>query len=160
MAVSFTGVAMLIRVAAVADRATFNRATATFQALSVRSADLSLSPTTFGFDAETGTTDSFWTEGEDTIGQTWSIGFDGYFHPDDAAYQIVENAVWQETITLAAVGQILYVEYYPTGNASGRRIYHGFATPSELGIPGDRGGAIENSYSLNGKGKLFRTNVA
>jgi hypothetical protein len=161
MATSYTGVAMKIRVAAVADRATFNRATATFYSLSVRSVDPSFNPETFAFDAETGDTDSFWTEGEDTVGMGWSMGFDGYYHHDDAGYLVIENALYQENLAGAAVTQLLYVEYYPIGDATtGARFYHGFATPSELGIPGDRGGAIDNSYTLNGKGKLFRGTVA
>lgn len=164
MADSYTGVNLRIEVAPVPDPETFDPATApagTFKALSVRGAELSVEGETFAFDPETGDVDSYWSAGEDTISRSWNISFDGYFHPDDDGYLIVENAAWKESDDDAPtpVRELVWVRYYPVGRGEGMRYYEGLTNPAEIGIPSERGGAIDSSYALNGKNKLFRKRV-
>ena len=161
MATSYTGVNLRIEVAAVPDPSAYDVEDLTFHALSVRGVDPTISGETFAFDPETGDTDSYWSEGEDTISRSWSLSFDGYFHPDDPAYLVIENAAWKETdaATPAPVGEFVYVRFYPIGRGEGARYYHGLASPAEIGIPSERGGSIDSSYQLNGKRKFHRARV-
>lgn len=157
----YLGSVTKLRIAAVTDRAAFNPATALTSAvpLFTRSADLSASRESFAFDPEYEENEGSWSEGEPTTSRSWSISFDGYYHPVDPGYVLIENAVWRETPAGVAQGEILYCWYFPIGNAAGMKFYHGFCRPEELGIPSDRGGAVDNSYALNGAGKLNRAVV-
>lgn len=150
------GEKLKMRVSAVADKATFNPATATKTPLRVRSADLSTDREGFSFDRESEEAQAFWADAEQTVSRSWSISLDGYFHHDDAGYLIVENAVWRETVAGAAAGELIYVWYYPQGDAAGAPFRHGFALPGQLGVPTDVAGSVDASFDFVGDGKLNR----